>query len=81
MRAEVRPSGKQEKNMISPEAERIHKQAVIVEGHRDVFEMVRLNKMGQRYPVVNTIVPRLRKGGIAVSVFAICGDSVSHWWI
>jgi len=64
--------------MISPEAERIHKQAVIVEGHRDVFEMVRLNKMGQRYPVVNTIVPRLRKGGIAVSVFAICGDSVSH---
>ena len=64
--------------MISKEAERIHKESLIVEGHRDVFEMVRLKRAGEHYPVLNKIVPRLKKGGVTVSVFAICGDAVSH---
>lgn len=51
---------------------------MIVEGHRDVFEMVRLRNQGERYPVLNTILPRLKRGGLTVSVFAICGDSVTH---
>jgi len=64
--------------MISKEAERIHKESLIVEGHRDVFEMVRLKRAGEHYPVLSKIVPRLKKGGVTVSVFAICGDAVSH---
>jgi hypothetical protein len=30
--------------MTSPEAEKIHKESVIVEGHRDVFEKFHLEK-------------------------------------
>ena len=45
--------------MIEPEAERIHKKAVIVEGHRDIFEMFHLAKQGTQYPVLNVTVPRL----------------------
>lgn len=64
--------------MISPEAERIHRSSIIVEAHRDVFEMVRLKNAGERYPVINTTLPRLKKGGVSVTFYAICGDSVSH---
>lgn len=64
--------------MVNPEAEKIHRKSVVVEGHRDVFEMVRLTNLGESYPVLNTMLPRLKKGGITVSFFAICGDSVTH---
>jgi membrane dipeptidase len=64
--------------MISQEAELVHQQSLIIEGHRDVFEMVRRKRAGEHLPVLNTILPRLKKGGITVSVFAICGDAVSH---
>ncbi len=64
--------------MISPEAERIHRSSIIVEAHRDVFEMVRLKNAGERYPVINTILPRLKKGGVTATFYAICGDAVSH---
>ena len=64
--------------MASPEAERIHRNSIVVEAHRDMFEMVRLKNMGERYPVINTMLPRLKKGGVTVTVFAICGDAVSH---
>lgn len=64
--------------MASPEAERIHRNSIVVEAHRDMFEMVRLKNMGERYPVINTMLPRLKKGGVDVTFFAICGDAVSH---
>jgi len=64
--------------MVSPEAERIHRSSIIVEAHRDMFEMVRLRNMGEKYPVLNTTLPRLKKGGVTVTFYAICGDSVSH---
>ena len=64
--------------MASPEAERIHRNSIVVEAHRDMFEMVRLKNMGERYPVINTMLPRLKKGGVTVTFFAICGDAVSH---
>jgi hypothetical protein len=64
--------------MISKEAERLHQQSLIVEGHRDVFEMVRLKRSGESFPLIKKIVPRLKKGGITISVFAVCGDAVSH---
>ncbi|MBI3058681.1 MAG: membrane dipeptidase [Deltaproteobacteria bacterium] len=64
--------------MASPEAERIHRNSIVVEAHRDMFKMVRLKNMGERYPVINTMLPRLKKGGVDVTFFAICGDAVSH---
>lgn len=64
--------------MISKEAERVHQESLIIEGHRDVFEMVRLKRSGENLPVLNKILPRLEKGGITASVFAICHDAVSH---
>jgi membrane dipeptidase len=64
--------------MVSPEAEQLHRRSLIIEGHRDVFEMVRLNRAGDRFPVLNKIVPRLKRGGVTATVFAVCGDAVSH---
>jgi membrane dipeptidase len=64
--------------MISEEVERLHRQSLIVEGHRDVFEMVRLKRSGENFPILNKILPRLKRGGITVCVFAVCGDAVSH---
>jgi membrane dipeptidase len=64
--------------MISKEAERVHRESLIVEGHRDVFEMVRLKRAGEPFPVLTRMLPRLKKGGLTLSVFAVCGDAVSH---
>lgn len=64
--------------MSSKEIADFHSKALIVEGHRDVFEMVRLKQSGERFPLLQTIIPRLKRGGITLSVFAICGDAVSH---
>ena len=64
--------------MISPEADRIHKKSIIVEGHRDVFEMIRLNNQGQKFPLLNVTLPRLKRANISTTFYAICGDSVTH---
>jgi hypothetical protein len=64
--------------MTSEEVERLHQQSLIVEGHRDIFEMVRLKRSGEKFPLLKKILPRLKRGGITISVFAVCGDAVSH---
>jgi membrane dipeptidase len=64
--------------MANQEAERIHKKAVIVEGHRDIFEMFHLAKQGQHHPVLNVTVPRLRRANISTTFYAVCGDSLTH---
>jgi hypothetical protein len=64
--------------MVSPDAERIHRKAVIVEGHRDLFEMVRLGNQGQKFPLLNVTLPRLKRANISTTFYAICGDSVTH---
>jgi membrane dipeptidase len=64
--------------MTEPEAERIHKKAVIVEGHRDIFEMFHLAKQGTQYPVLNVTVPRLKRANISTTFYAVCGDSLTH---
>jgi membrane dipeptidase len=63
--------------MISPEADRIHKEAIIVEGHRDVFEMLRLANE-RKFPFLNVTLPRLKRANISTTFYAICGDSVTH---
>jgi membrane dipeptidase len=64
--------------MVSPKAEAIHKEAVIVEGHRDLFEMVRLADQGQPYPLLNVTLPRLKRANISTTFYSIAGDSVTH---
>jgi microsomal dipeptidase-like Zn-dependent dipeptidase len=64
--------------MISPEADKIHKKSIIVEGHRDVFEMIRLSNQGQKFPLLNVTLPRLKRANISTTFYAICGDSVTH---
>jgi hypothetical protein len=49
---------------VSSEAERIHKKATIVEGHRDLFEMVRLSDQGHKHSLLNVTYPRLKRANI-----------------
>ena len=64
--------------MVSSNAERIHKKSIIVEGHRDLFEMVRLSDQGQKYPLLNVTYPRLKRANITTTFYSIAGDSVTH---
>lgn len=59
-------------------AERIHKKAVIIEGHRDLFEMVRLKDAGTAFPLLNVTLPRLKRANISTTFYSIAGDSVTH---
>src|SRR5688572_4977190 len=63
---------------MASHAERIHKDSIIVEGHRDVFEMIHLAKNGQELPVLNVILPRLKRANISTTFYSICGDSLTH---
>jgi hypothetical protein len=47
--------------MISEEVERLHRQSLIVEGHRDVFEMVRLKRSGENFPILGQNYLRMLK--------------------
>ncbi|MEA2981540.1 MAG: rane dipeptidase [Alphaproteobacteria bacterium] len=64
--------------MISSDAERIHKNAIIVEGHRDLFEMVRLSDQGHKHSLLNVTYPRLKRANITTTFYSIAGDSVTH---
>src|SRR5436190_9498102 len=64
--------------MTSPEAEKIHNESVIVEGHRDVFEKFHLEKQEKQHPILNVTVPRLKRANISTTFYAICGDSLTH---
>src|SRR5690606_3786818 len=65
-------------DMVDPKARKIHDEAIIVEGHRDLFEMVRLMDAGQNYPLLNITYPRLKRANISTTFYSICGDSVTH---
>lgn len=64
--------------MVDRDAERIHKDALIVEGHRDLFEMVRLSDQGHKHPLLNVTYPRLKRANITTTFYSIAGDSVTH---
>jgi membrane dipeptidase len=67
-----------EQNMVSCKAERIHQNAIIVEGHRDLFEMVRLADQGHAHPLLEVTYPRLKRANITMTFYSIAGDSVTH---
>lgn len=58
--------------------ERLHRDAVIVEGHRDCYEQVHRSNLGHPDPVGDLLVPRLRTGGVDVVLYAVGGDSIAH---
>ena len=64
--------------MASEDVARVHREAIIVEGHRDMFEMNYLAAKGQRYPVLNVTLPRLKRANISTTFYAISGDSLTH---
>jgi hypothetical protein len=47
--------------MASEDVARVHREAIIVEGHRDMFEMNYLAAKGQQYPVLDVTLPRLKR--------------------
>jgi hypothetical protein len=46
--------------MASEDVARAHWEAIMVEGHRDMFEMNYLAATGQQCPVLNVTLPRLK---------------------
>lgn len=57
---------------------RTFKESVVVEGHRDVYELLYRRSVGEKSPIRDAIAPRLIRDGINVCVYAISGDSYSH---
>lgn len=51
---------------------------VIVEGHRDVYELLYRRSLAEETPLRDAIAPRLIRDGINVCVYGICGDSYAH---
>ncbi len=51
---------------------------VVVEGHRDVYELLYRRSIGEESPLRNSIAPRLIREGVNVCVYAISGDSYAH---
>jgi membrane dipeptidase len=64
--------------MASEDVARVHREAIIAEGHRDMFEMNYLAAKGQQYPVLNVTLPRLKRANISTTFYAISGDSLTH---
>jgi hypothetical protein len=46
--------------MAGEDVARVHREAIIVEGYRDMFEMNYRAAKGQQYPVLNVTLPRLK---------------------
>lgn len=59
-------------------AQRIHREQVIIEGHRDCYEQIHRINEGDENPIRDLLLPRLRKGGVDVVIYAIGGDTIAH---
>lgn len=57
---------------------RIHRDAFVVEGHRDCYEQIHWQNMGEENPVRDRLLPRLRAGGVDLVVYSVGGDSIAH---
>lgn len=56
----------------------IHREAVIVEGHRDCYEQIHRLNEGDENPLRDRMVPRLKTGGVDLVFYAIGGDTIAH---
>ncbi len=59
-------------------AERLQKETYVVEGHRDCYEQIYWQNMGEINPVRDRLAPRLEAGGVDLVVYAVGGDSIGH---
>jgi membrane dipeptidase len=50
----------------------------VVEGHRDCYEQIYWQNMGEENPVRDRLVPRLQTGGVDLVVYSVGGDSIAH---
>lgn len=57
---------------------RIHREAYVVEGHRDCYEQIHWQNMGEENPVRDRLLPRLDAGGVDLVVYSVGGDSIAH---
>ncbi|MBO0729515.1 MAG: membrane dipeptidase [Acidimicrobiaceae bacterium] len=56
----------------------IHRDAYVVEGHRDCYEQIHWQNMGEENPVRDRLLPRLDAGGVDLVVYSVGGDSIAH---
>jgi membrane dipeptidase len=60
------------------DAAALHTRTIAVDGHRDVYEQNWQRSLGCPTPLQTITVPRLRRGGVSLVVYAICGDTIDH---
>src|SRR6476646_6814626 len=78
MRMRLLAVGFTDDGMASEDVARVHRDAIVVEGHRDSFEMNYLAAKGQQFPVLNVTLPRRKRANISTTFYAISGDSLTH---
>ena len=59
-------------------AAQFNQDTLVIEGHRDCYEQVHWQNMGEDNPVRDRLVPRLRRGGVDLTVYSVGGDSIAH---
>lgn len=59
-------------------AQSVRRQTLVIEGHRDCYEQLHWHNMGEANPVRDRLLPRLKAGGVDVTVYAIGGDTLAH---
>lgn len=59
-------------------ARRLLQHSYVIEGHRDCYEQIYWQNMGEQNPVRDRLIPRLRTGGVNVVVYSVGGDSIAH---
>lgn len=59
-------------------AAKLHADVLVVEGHRDCYEQIHWQNMGEANPVRDRLAPRLAAGGVDLVVYSVGGDSIAH---
>lgn len=63
---------------VRPEARGILENSAVVEGHRDCYEQIHRLNQGEANPVRDRLCPRLRRGCVDATFYAIGGDTIAH---
>ncbi|HEX5495560.1 MAG TPA: membrane dipeptidase [Mycobacteriales bacterium] len=59
-------------------AARLHRETLVVEGHRDCYEQIHWLNLGEANPVADRLAHRLADGGVDLVVYSVGGDSIAH---
>lgn len=60
------------------EAREILAGSLVVEGHRDCYEQIHRLNQGETNPVKERLYPRLLRGNVSVTFYAVGGDTIAH---